>query len=40
LQVEENFEKLKNGMIDKLQIVTGTFVDQLKSRTYTKVLAP
>eukprot|EP00884_Botryococcus_braunii_P001650 jgi/Botrbrau1/11486/Bobra.0360s0013.1 len=36
--VEENFNRLKASLIDKLVIVTGTFVDQLKSRTYTKVI--
>lgn len=37
MQVEDNFNKLKAGLIDKLVIVTGTFVEQLKARTYTKV---
>lgn len=37
MQIEENFNRLKADLIDKLVIVTGTFVDQLKARTYTKV---
>lgn len=35
--VKENFTALKNGLIDNLSIVTGTFMDALTSRTYTKV---
>ncbi len=37
IQVEENFNKLKGGLIDNLNIATSTFVEQLKARTYTKV---
>ena len=32
-----NFAALKDGLIDNLTIVTGTFMEQLSSRTYTKV---
>lgn len=34
---EENFEALKAGAIDNLNIVTSTFMEQLSSRTFTKV---
>ena len=37
--VKENFTALKNGLIDNLTIATGTFMDALTSRTYTKVRA-
>lgn len=35
--VKENFLALKNGLIDNLNVMTGTFMDALTSRTYTKV---
>lgn len=35
---EENFAKLKAGMIGGLEVVTGTFMDELKARKYTKVI--
>ena len=34
--IKENFTALKSGLIDNLTIVTGTFMDALTSRTYTK----
>lgn len=35
--VEENFKKLKAGVIDGLTVATGTFMDELQARKYTKV---
>ena len=35
--VKENFAALKAGLVNNLEIITGTFMDALKSRTYTKV---
>ena len=35
--IKENFTALKSGLIDNLTISTGTFMDALTSRTYTKV---
>ncbi len=35
---EANFTKLKAGPIDRLNICTGTFLDELKARKYTKVI--
>jgi hypothetical protein len=37
--IKENFLALKNGLIDNLTICTGTFLDALTSRTYTKARA-
>ena len=34
---EANFNKLKAGVIDRLTVATGTFLDELKARKYTKV---
>ena len=34
---EEGFNKLKAGVIDRLTVATGTFLDELKARKYTKV---
>ena len=36
--IKENFNALKSGLINNLTIVTGTFMEALTSRTYTKVL--
>eukprot|EP00195_Chlamydomonas_chlamydogama_P005703 CAMPEP_0202899678 /NCGR_PEP_ID=MMETSP1392-20130828/7850_1 /ASSEMBLY_ACC=CAM_ASM_000868 /TAXON_ID=225041 /ORGANISM="Chlamydomonas chlamydogama, Strain SAG 11-48b" /LENGTH=653 /DNA_ID=CAMNT_0049585927 /DNA_START=166 /DNA_END=2127 /DNA_ORIENTATION=- len=35
---EANFAKLKAGDIDKLTVATGTFLDELRARKYTKVI--
>lgn len=35
--IKENFTALKSGLIDNLTIATGTFMEALTSRTYTKV---
>ena len=35
--IKENFTALKSGLINNLSIVTGTFMEALTSRTYTKV---
>ena len=35
--IKENFNALKSGLIDNLTISTGTFMDALTSRTFTKV---
>ena len=37
--IKENFLALKNGLIDNLHICTGTFLDALTSRTFTKARA-
>lgn len=34
---ESNFQRLKAGTIDRLSVVTGTFMGELKARKYTKV---
>lgn len=34
---EENFRRLKNGMLDRLYIKNGTFNSELSARKYTKV---
>ncbi|CAL5226880.1 g9753 [Coccomyxa viridis] len=36
--IKENFTALKSGLINNLSIVTGTFMEALTSRTYTKVI--
>jgi hypothetical protein len=36
---EANFNKLKAGIIDRLTVATGTFLDELKARKYSKVLS-
>ncbi|GAX75478.1 hypothetical protein CEUSTIGMA_g2921.t1 [Chlamydomonas eustigma] len=35
---EANFNKLKAGIIDRLTVATGTFLDELKARKYSKVI--
>ena len=37
--IKENFTALKNGLIDNLTITTGTFMEALTARTYTKARA-
>jgi betaine lipid synthase len=34
---EENFNRLKDGLINRLTISTGFFLDELRARKYTKV---
>ncbi len=36
---EANFNQLKAGVIDRLSVVTGTFMGELTARKYTKVRA-
>jgi len=35
--IKDNFLALKNGLVNNLELVTGTFMAALTSRTYTKV---
>ncbi len=35
--IKDNFMALKNGLVNNLELVTGTFMAALTSRTYTKV---
>ena len=32
-----HFAALREGLLDRLEVVTGTFLDQLQSRSFTKV---
>ena len=34
--VKDNFAALKGGLVNNLEIITGTFMEALQSRTYTK----
>ena len=34
--VQDNFAALKGGLVNNLEIITGTFMEALQSRTYTK----
>jgi hypothetical protein len=34
---EDNFNRLKDGLINRLTISTGFFLDELRARKYTKV---
>jgi betaine lipid synthase len=34
----DNFKMLKDGAVSKLEVVTGTFMEALMSRKYTKVI--
>ena len=38
--VKDNFAALKGGLVNNLEIITGTFMEALQSRTYTKARLP